>query len=237
VQPDGDPVPGDVPPGIEAGVVVAYGRILRAPLLDALPLVNLHPSALPRWRGAAPIERAIMAGDRASAVAVIRVVAALDAGPVLAREPMPIGPADDAGVLYRRAAELGVPLLTRVLREGPPGEPQPADGVTYAHKITAADRRIDWTRPADELERQVRALSPHIGARAELDGRPLVVWRAAPAAAGPSEPGAVAAADGRLLVGCGAGSLALLDVQPGGGRRMTAVELLRGLRERPRRAT
>jgi methionyl-tRNA formyltransferase len=223
------------PPAADAGVVVAFGQIVREPLLSAYPLYNLHPSLLPRWRGAAPIERAIMAGDEETAVCVIGLTAELDAGPVYARERFPIGAEDDAGALYERTARLGPPLLRSTLRGERRPEPQPAEGVTYAARLTAADRLLDWTQPAAALARRVRALSPHIGARAALDERPVVVWRSRALESGPA-PGAVAA-EGGLVVGCGQGALELLELQPAGGRRMSAAELLRGLRERPRRAS
>ena len=145
------------PPDADAGIVVAFGQILRAPLLGAYPLVNLHPSRLPRWRGAAPVERAIMAGDAETAVAAIEVAPELDAGPIIAEAPIAIGPEDDAGAVRARALELGVPLLERALLERPAARAQAGEGVTYAHKITGADRVLDWWRPAVELDRQVRA--------------------------------------------------------------------------------
>jgi methionyl-tRNA formyltransferase len=221
------------PPEADAGVVVAFGQILRPPLLGAYPLVNLHLSKLPRWRGAAPVERAIMAGDAETAVAAIQVAPELDAGPILAEAPIEIGPQDDAGTVRARALELGVPLLERALLEWPAPRPQPADGVTYAHKITGADRVLDWSRPAIELDRVVRALSPHIGARCELDGRPVVVWcaRLTDAAVGAGEIA------GPLVVGTGDGALEIMELQPAGKRRMAAAEYLRGLREPPQRAS
>lgn len=221
------------PPEVEAGVVVAFGQILRAPLLGAYPLVNLHPSALPRWRGAAPVERAIMAGDAETAVAVIEVAPELDAGPILAEQRIAIGEHDDAGAVRRAALELGVPLLERALLERPEPRAQDEQGVTYAHKIEAAERSLDWSRPAVELDRKVRALSPHIGARTMLDGRPFQVWRARPLAQGPGA-GEVGA---ELLVGCGEGALQILELQPAGKGRMAAADFLRGLREPPVRAT
>ena len=213
--------------------MVAFGQILREPLLSAYPLVNLHPSALPRWRGAAPIERAIMAGDEHTAVEVIRVVAELDAGPVLAAQEFAIEPDDDAGSVRARALALGVPLIERALLEPAAPRPQAAEGITYAHKIDAADRGLDWTRPAVELERQVRALSPHIGARCSIDGRPHLVWRAR-RQEGSGAPGTVHAP---LVVACGEGVLELLELQPSGKRRMAAADLLRGLQAPPALAT
>jgi methionyl-tRNA formyltransferase len=224
----------DAPPRADAGIVVAFGQIIREPLLSAYPLVNLHPSLLPRWRGAAPVERAIMAGDAETGVAVIELVAELDAGPVLAEQRFPIGERDDAGDVRAQALELGVPLLEHALLERPRPRPQSEMGVTYAHKIGPADRALDWSRSAAELDRLVRALSPHIGARCLLDDRPFVIWRARPLDRGPAAAGDVAAP---LVVGCGRGALELLELQPAGKRRMNAEEYLRGLREHPRKAT
>jgi methionyl-tRNA formyltransferase len=221
------------PPDAEAGLVVAFGQIIRDPLLSAYPLVNLHPSLLPRWRGAAPVERAIMAGDSETGVAVIALVAELDAGPVLAEERFLIGDRDDAGDVRARALELGVPLLEQALLEPPRPAPQGEAGITYARKIEPRDRALDWSRPAVELDRVVRALSPHIGARCQIDGRPFIVWRARPLELGPAT-GEVAPP---LVVGCARGALELLEVQPAGKRRMTSEELLRGLREPPQRAS
>ncbi len=223
----------ETPPQADAGIVVAFGQLIRDPLLSACPLVNLHPSLLPRWRGAAPIERAIMAGDSETGVAVIRLVAELDAGPVLAEQRFPIGDRDDAGAVRARALELGVPLLERALLEHPDPRPQSEQGVTYARKIEREDRTLDWSRPAVELDRVVRALSPHIGARCRIDERPFVIWKARPVERGPSA-GEIASP---LVVGCGEGALELLEVQPAGKRRMASAELLRGLREPPHRAS
>ncbi|HYW28362.1 MAG TPA: methionyl-tRNA formyltransferase [Gaiellales bacterium] len=220
------------PPDADAGIVVAFGQLVREPLLHAYPLVNLHPSALPRWRGAAPIERAIMAGDSETAVAAIELSAELDAGPILGEERIEIGTADDAGAVRARALELGVPLLERALLDRPTPRPQSEEGVTYAHKITAEDRPLRWSRPAVELDRQVRALSPALGARAQLGDRTCLVWRARPLADGPPE-GRIA--DG-LVVGCGQGALQILELQPAGKGRMEAAAYLRGLREPPTRA-
>jgi methionyl-tRNA formyltransferase len=223
----------EAPPEADAGIVVAFGQIIREPLLSAYPLVNLHPSLLPRWRGAAPVERAIMAGDAETGVAVIALAAELDAGPVLAEQRFPIGERDDAGAVRARALELGVPLLERALLERPEPRPQSDSGVTYAEKIGPDDRALDWSRPAAELDRVVRALSPHIGARCLLDDRPFVVWRARPLDRGPS----AGEVEAPLVVGCGQGALELLELQPAGKRRMSAEEFLRGLRQPPSRAS
>lgn len=172
-----------------------------------------------------------MAGDPDTAVAVIDLVAELDAGPVRSMEAIGIGPEDDAGAVRLRALELGVPMLEQALLE--PSRPVPQSGeVTYAHKLTTDDRALDWRRPARELDRVVRALSPHIGARTALDGRPVTVWRARPLEDGPA-PGQVA---DPLVVGTAEGGLRLLEIQPAGKRRMAAGEYLRGLREPPREA-
>lgn len=192
--------------GADTIVVVAYGALIPSSLLDRANWLNVHPSRLPRWRGAAPIERAIMAGDEESAVSVIRLVEELDAGPIAAQEAFPIGPEDDAGSVYDRATDLAVELLERVLPD-PSFEPQPEEGATYADKIGPEDRLLDLSRPEEAVNR-VRALSPHIGARAQLNERPVTVWRAR--------------VDDGLFVP--------LEVQPPGGRRMAYAEWLRGLR-------
>jgi methionyl-tRNA formyltransferase len=190
----------------ETIVAVAYGLLVPASLLDRHVWLNVHPSLLPRWRGAAPVERAIMAGDEETGVSVIKLVEELDAGPIGAQERFPIGPDDDAGAVYARSAEAAARLLETL-----PASfvPQADEGATYAEKITAADRQLDPSLPAGELVRRVRALSPHIGARAELHGRPVTVWRAR-------------VGDDR--------SFQPLEVQPEGGRRMEYDAWLRGLR-------
>jgi methionyl-tRNA formyltransferase len=223
------------PPDADVGAVVAFGQILKPPLLGAYPLYNLHPSLLPRWRGAAPIERAVMAGDTETAVAVIDLVAALDAGPVHGMERFPIGPDDEAGDVAARALELGVPLLAAALRGETSGREQEGEP-TYAARIGPDDRRIDWVRPAQAIVDQVRGLAPHIGARADLGGAPVTVWRARAAAPG-LEPGAVSAAGEALRIGSGEGAVDVLELQPAGKRRMAAAEYLRGLRSLPQRAS
>jgi methionyl-tRNA formyltransferase len=195
-------------------VVCAYGVLVPAALLEERLWLNVHPSLLPRWRGAAPVERAIMAGDRETGVTIHRTTAELDAGPIAAQRAFPIGPDDDAGAVYDRAARLAVELLDEAL-PAPSFRPQPEEGVTYAEKIGAADRELDWSRPTQELVDRVRALSPHIGARGRVGDRTLIVWRARPATE-----------DSVLVVG----DIELLEVQPEGRRRMTGAEYLRGLR-------
>jgi methionyl-tRNA formyltransferase len=220
------------PVAADAGAVVAFGQLVRPPLLGAYPLYNLHPSLLPRWRGAAPIERALMAGDAETGVCVIELTPELDAGPIHACERFRIGPDLDAGAVRARAFELGVPLLAAALRGETSGTEQPAEGVTYAAKIGAEDRHLDWGGTAAAAANVVRALSPHIGARCRLDGEPMTVWRARPEPGG-GDPGAVSPP---LRVSCGDGVLELLEVQPAGRRRMAVADYVRGLRRAPERA-
>jgi methionyl-tRNA formyltransferase len=239
-------------------VVCAFGALIKEPLLSEHDLLNVHPSLLPRWRGAAPIERAIIAGDAETGVSIMRLTAGLDSGPVCLAASETIGPEDTYGSLAPRLSELGGQLLVRALSEAPPFIEQGAEGVTYAEKIGSQDRLLDPTRPAIELERIVRALHPHIGARVALaDGTLLGVHRAVviegpPQAGGPASgdlasaggpdgaPPASAPADaeeptlgvivrdGRLLMKCSPGTLELLIVQPPGGRAMDASAYLRG---------
>ena len=165
-------------PGLDLGsetvVAVAYGRIVPQSALEERLWLNVHPSLLPRWRGAAPVERALMAGDTETGVTIIRLVQELDAGPIAAQRAFAIDPEDDAGAVYAKAAPLAVELLDAVLA-GPTFTPQPGEGATYAEKVTAADRSLDLSRPSAELVNQVRALSPHIGARAELHGHRVTI--------------------------------------------------------------
>jgi methionyl-tRNA formyltransferase len=220
-------------PAADAGAVVAFGQIVRPPLLGAYPLYNLHPSLLPRWRGAAPVERALMAGDAETGVCVIELTAELDAGPIHGCERIGVGPDDDAGTIRARALELGTPLLAAALRGETTPVEQPDAGVTYAHKIEPSDRRIDWSGSAVDAANLVRALSPHIGARCELDGEPLTVWQARAGAGGGGAAGSVSPP---LRVACGEGVLDLLEVQAAGRRRMGAADYVRGRRRAPERA-
>jgi methionyl-tRNA formyltransferase len=202
--------------------------LIKEPLLSAYEMVNVHPSLLPRWRGAAPVERAIMAGDERTGVSIMRVTEGLDSGAVCLQEAEPIAPGDDYGSLAARLKRLGADLLVRALDERPPYVEQDEAGVTYAHKIEAADRALDPARPAAELERTVRALRPHIGARLTLpDGDYLGVIAAQPAGGGP-EAGRVRADGDRLLLGTADGALELTEIRPPGGRPMAAAEWLRG---------
>src|SRR4051794_17801736 len=214
----------------EALCVCAYGVLIKEPLLSDYEILNVHPSLLPRWRGAAPVERAIMAGDEETGVSIMRLTAGLDSGPVCLQERVPIGPDDDYGTLAGRLRDLSGALLVRALDERPRFVEQEEAGVTYAHKIEARDRALDPTRPPEEVERVVRALRPHIGARLPLpDGSFLGVLAArvdgetlAPAG------GRVRAEGERLLLDCNGGALELLEVQPPGGRPMPAADWLRG---------
>jgi methionyl-tRNA formyltransferase len=198
-------------PGLDLGadtvVVAAYGLLIPENVLDEGLWLNVHPSLLPRWRGAAPVERAIMAGDQETGVTIHRTVKELDAGPIAAQRAFPIGEDDDAGAVFAHAAALAVELLDEVL-PAPQFTPQADDGLTYADKITAADRELDLGSSPEQLANTIRALSPHIGARAELDGRRVTIWKAR----------------------VSNGKLEPLEVQPEGKRRMTYNEFLRGLR-------
>jgi methionyl-tRNA formyltransferase len=207
-------------------VVCAFGALVKEELLDAYEVLNVHPSLLPRWRGAAPVERAIMAGDAETGVAIMRLTLGLDEGPVCAMEPEPIGPDDTYGTLAPRLEALGARLLLQALDGPREYAEQPGEGVTYAEKITAADRLLDPQAPGDVNERVVRALSPHIGARLELrDGSLLGVRRARARGLGEGvEAGTLAARDGALLWG----DLELLEVQPPGGKPMPADAYVRG---------
>ena len=213
----------------EAMLLCAFGALIKEPLLSRFgPILNVHPSLLPRWRGAAPVERSIMAGDAETGVSIMALQAGLDDGPVCLTGHEPIRSDDTYGTLAARLQALAAQLLVTALDEGPSFTEQPEDGVTYAEKITAEDRLLDPSRPAEELERRVRALTPHIGARVALpDGELMGVRAAAALPAGPAA-GTFAAEDDRLLLGTAAGALALLEVQPPGGKQMNASAYLRG---------
>jgi methionyl-tRNA formyltransferase len=205
-------------------VLCAYGGIVREPLLSRYEILNVHPSLLPRWRGAAPIERAIMAGDAQTGVSLMRLVEELDAGPVCRVQAVAIEADDDYGTLSTRLADHAAELVLEAL-DGPRHYvDQETDGVTYAEKLTAADRELDPGRPALELERRVRALHPHVGAR--LPGGLGVL--AARVVSMPTVAGEFALHEGRLYWGATPGALELLSVQPPGGRAMDAAAYLRG---------
>jgi methionyl-tRNA formyltransferase len=217
----------------DAVVVCAFGALIKEPLLSAYPMLNVHPSLLPRWRGAAPIERAIMAGDDRTGVSIMRLTAGLDSGPVCLVAEEPITPKDTYGSLADRLAPLGAGLLVQALDTSPPFHAQDESGVTYAEKITAEDRLLDPSRPAVELERVVRALYPDIGAGITgPDGERLGVWTATARAALPGDPApGELGLDGPVpTLGCTPGTLALTTVQPAGRRQMPGEAYLRGLR-------
>jgi methionyl-tRNA formyltransferase len=216
-------------------VICAYGALIKDPLLSDHEMLNVHPSLLPRWRGAAPIERAIEAGDEETGVTIMRPTAELDAGPIAAQRPEAIHPDDDHGSLSERLAELGGELLVEALDQEPAFREQPETGVTYADKIGPEDRLLDPALTADLLERRVRALTPHIGAYIELpwDER-LGVNRATLAGGDGPSPGGLAADDGRLLYGATGGALELLEVHPAGKRPMAGADWIRGYGERLR---
>jgi methionyl-tRNA formyltransferase len=218
----------------QAVIVCAFGALIKRPLLDEHELLNVHPSLLPRWRGAAPIERALIAGDEHSGVSIMRVTEGLDSGPVYLARAEPIVTGDTYGSLAPRLRELGAALLLEALRRLQRGETlacseQDDALATYAEKIVVADRLLDPARPAVELERTVRALHPHIGARLALgDGSWLGVQQAALLDAREAAARGLHARDGRLLLGCSQGALELLVVQPQGKRPMDAAAFLRG---------
>jgi methionyl-tRNA formyltransferase len=220
----------------EAVVVCAFGALIKEPLLSSHELLNVHPSLLPRWRGAAPIERAIMAGDSETGVSIMRLTAGLDSGPICLARSLPIDHRDTYGSLAERLQQLGADLLLQTLDRKALDRPlgfveQDEAAATYAEKIVAEDRLLDPARPAQELERVVRALTPHIGARVQLsDGTALAVHEAAlvsePDDGGPGL--GLTEREGRLLLICSVGALELRRVQPPGGRAMDADSYLRG---------
>ncbi|MCV2879249.1 methionyl-tRNA formyltransferase [Sedimentimonas flavescens] len=213
----------------DVAVVVAYGLILPQAVLDAprCGCLNIHASLLPRWRGAAPIHRAIMAGDAETGICIMQMEAGLDTGPVLLREATPIGETETTGALHDRLSAMGARMILEALDrlETLTPEPQPEAGVTYASKIDKAEARIDWSRPASELVRQINGLSPFPGAWCEIAGERVKILRAAPAS-GQGAPGEVL---GGFTVACGQGALEVLDAQREGKRPMPAAEVLKGL--------
>jgi methionyl-tRNA formyltransferase len=217
----------------EAVCVCAFGALITEPLLSRFEMLNVHPSLLPRWRGAAPVERAIMAGDAQTGVSIMRVTAGLDSGPVCAQTSEAIQSNDTYGSLAARLEALGADLLVRTLDTTPPCAEQDEAGATYAAKIEPGDRELDPSRSAAELERVVRALTPHIGAYVALeDGTRLGVSAARVVADGEGDvpPGAVSFAGPRPVLGCAEGALELLVVQPPGRRPMPGEDYLRGRR-------
>mgnify|MGYP000882369290 CR=1 FL=1 len=217
--------------GAEVMVVAAYGLILPQAVLD-LPrygCINIHGSLLPRWRGAAPIQRALLAGDTQTGVCIMQMEAGLDTGPVLLRSSLPIGPDDTTASLHDGLAALGGTLVVEALARLPlPAEPQASEGVTYAHKIEKVEARIDWAKSALVLDRHVRAFNPFPGAQASLGGQSVKLWRAT-AQAGQGEVGQILAVDRKhLLVACGEGVLAVSELQKAGGKRLPVQQFLAG---------
>lgn len=211
----------------DVAVVVAYGLILPQPVLDApkFGCLNIHASLLPRWRGAAPIHRAVMAGDAETGVAIMQMEAGLDTGPVLAEARTGIGASETTADLHDRLAGMGAKLIVKVLSELPmAAKPQQGEGVTYAAKIDKAEARIDWTRPATEVDRQIRGLSPFPGAWCEIDGERVKLLSSL-VTDGKGKPGQVLSG---FRIACGDGAVEITRAQRGGKRPMTAQELSRG---------
>ena len=215
-------------------VVAAYGLILPQAVLDCAPhgALNIHASLLPRWRGAAPIQRAILAGDRETGITIMKMDAGLDTGQILSQRAVPIGEQDDTGTLHDKLAALGAQMIVAAVSEVAAGSarftPQPSEGVTYARKIEKRESALDWSRPATEIARVVRAMRPVPGAATTFGGETLKVWRARPID-DIGVPGEILAADARgIVVACGEGALAVSELQRAGGKRLTAAEFLRG---------
>ncbi len=217
-------------------VVAAYGLILPPPMLDLFPLgcINIHASLLPRWRGAAPIQRAIVAGDRETGISIMRMDAGLDTGPVYLTHAVPIEPEDTAGSLHDRLAALGGRCIVEALAALEAGQmravPQAREGVTYAYKIEKIEALVDWSRPAAQIERQVRAFNPLPTASTRLRGQTLRIWRARAVGQESSVPGRVIdVTDSGILVGCGSGVLLIEELQRPGSKRLSAADFLRGV--------
>jgi methionyl-tRNA formyltransferase len=213
-------------------VVAAYGLILPQVVLD-IPkrgCLNIHASLLPRWRGAAPIQRCIEAGDAETGVTIMQMEAGLDTGPMLLAYGLKVSPNETAATLHDKLAQLGGRLIVLALRqlEELKRVPQPTEGVTYAHKIDKAEGAIDWAQPADVIERRIRAFDPFPGCTAKLDGTLIKIWRARPAQ-GSGQPGDILAVtpDG-ITVACGEGALTLVEMQKPGGSRLAGADFLRG---------
>jgi methionyl-tRNA formyltransferase len=218
-------------------VVVAYGSLLPAALLRAAPrgALNVHASLLPRWRGAAPIQRALLAGDAVTGVTIMQMDESLDTGPILLQESIAIAPEDTAGALHDKLAALGARLLVRALAEAPSPQRQDQGAASYAARVEKEEAEIDWNRTAPEIDRLVRAFNPAPGAQTRLDGMLLKIWRARPERGPRAAPGTVCAADADgIVVACGDGGvLRVLELQRAGGRRVPAGAFLSGFRIAP----
>lgn len=225
---------------VDVMVVAAYGLILPPPLLG-LPTygcLNIHASLLPRWRGAAPIQRAILAGDQQSGVCIMQMEAGLDTGPVLLSHPVPIAVDDTGGTLHDKLAPLGARLIVEALDKLPAGAlhavAQPAEGVTYAAKLSKQEAEIDWSETADTIERKVRAFNPFPVAQTRFRGETLRLWQARAKGGFRATPGQVIRADAEgVLVACGQGALAITELQQAGGKRLAAAPFLAGHRIEP----
>ena len=222
--------------GAHAMVVAAYGRILPRAVLELFPAgcINIHASLLPRWRGAAPIQRAILAGDKETGIAIMRMEEGLDTGPVYQTRRIPIAVEDTAGTLHDKLASLGALCIVETLPAIADGTlravPQSEDGATYAPKITKDEAAIDWRRKAVEVDRQLRAFNPFPGAYSTLRGEPLKVWRATIVPGSPASPGTILRADAQgIVVACGNGALRATELQRAGGKRLAAAGFLQGL--------
>ena len=217
--------------GAAVMVVAAYGLILPQAVLDMprFGCLNIHASLLPRWRGAAPIQRALLAGDAETGVCIMQMEAGLDTGPVLLREAFPIAADDTTSSLHDRLATLGARLIVEALAALPlPAETQPAEGVTYAHKIEKAEALIDWRRSAGELDRHIRAFNPFPGAQARFGGQTVKLWQASPLEVN-GEFGRILVVDRKqVVVACGEGALAITEMQKAGGKRLPVQQFLAG---------
>ena len=221
---------------VDVLVVAAYGLILPQPVLETPRhgCINVHASLLPRWRGAAPIQRALLEGDAQTGISIMQMDTGLDTGALISARAVPIGPRDSAATLTDRLAAVGgeaiVETLIRLRRDGHvEALPQQEDGASYARKISRDDAAIDWRAPALAIDRQVRALNPFPGALTSLAGKPIKIWAAEPASGDFGLPGTVVRADRHdLVIACGEGALAVLELQRGGGRRLRAADFLSG---------
>jgi len=219
----------------QALVVAAYGLILPVTVLDLFPAgcINIHASLLPRWRGAAPIQRAILAGDRETGISIMRMEQGLDTGPVYLARAIPILSDDSAGSLHDRLAFLGARCIVEALPQIEQGvltpDPQPTEGITYAHKIAKSEAAINWRREAVEVDRQVRAFNPFPGASSLLRSEPIKIWRACASVHGKGNPGEILriSPDG-IEVACGGGMLKITELQKAGGKRLSAADFVRG---------
>ena len=216
-------------------VVAAYGLILPQAVLDIprLGCINIHASLLPRWRGAAPIQRAILAGDTETGITIMQMEAGLDTGPMLLQAKLPITPDDTSATLHDKLAKQGAELIVDALEQLEAGTlsatPQPAQGVTYAEKILKQEAAIDWTLPAAEIERRIRALQPFPVMQTTWRGEVLRIWRAAAIVSAGANPGVIQMADAdKLIIACGSGALEILELQRAGGKRLATRDFLRG---------